>query len=338
MIKFFSTKNLKLISKSCGLLQRVVFSNTVRNCHPELRILARVKRSETRPKEGCVEPTDLPIIQETVSGSQRVKEILNQVQKDENKTITKKDNKNVKNLLPYSLNALLPKKKLAFTLAETLITLGIIGIVAAMTIPNLITTHQKKVTVTRLQKSISVLNQAYKLSVAEQGQPELDDILNMDIEDYFDKYWAPYLKQATYCYSYATCGYKRAKFTGLNGVISSYTMTNAANFTFQTSDGMIYSIQIRGYWDGYPYFNGTIGTNGSLEIIVDINGSKGPNVFGKDVFYLIGSNFEDIGIKPYGYEKTNEEINEECSKNGTGSYCAEKIKRAGWQIDKSYPW
>lgn len=42
------------------------------------------------------------------------------------------------------------KKVFAFTLAEVLITLGIIGIVAAMTIPTLINNYQKKITVTRL--------------------------------------------------------------------------------------------------------------------------------------------------------------------------------------------
>lgn len=117
------------------------------------------------------------------------------------------------------------KKKVAFTLAETLITLGIIGVVAAMTIPNLITTHQKKVTVTKLQKSISVLNQAYKLSVAEQGQPEVDDILNMQIEDYFYKYWAPYLKHATYCETPMDCGYTSRFFERLNGKTDDYQMT-----------------------------------------------------------------------------------------------------------------
>ncbi len=230
------------------------------------------------------------------------------------------------------------KVKLAFTLAEVLITLGIIGIVAAMTIPNLITTHQKKVTVTRLEKSISVLNQAYKLSIAEQGQPEVNDILNMDIEDYFYKYWAPYLKHATYCETPMDCGYKSRFFKQQNGNTDNYQMTKEANFTFLTNDGMVYSIQIRGYCSNCLYVNGYIGTNGELTIIVDINGSKNPNVFGKDVFFLGGSNFDDIGIQPFGYDKTNDEINEDCSKDGTGRYCAEKIKRAGWQIDKSYPW
>ena len=230
------------------------------------------------------------------------------------------------------------KVKFAFTLAEVLITLGIIGIVAAMTIPNLITNHQKKVTVVKLQKSISILNQAYKLSVAEQGQPEVNDILNLDIEDYFNKYWAPFLKYSTYCNTPMDCGYKSRFFKQLDGETNPFQMTNAANFTFQTNEGFVYSIQIRGFWSGYPYFNGTVGTDGAIAIVVDLNGSKGPNTFGKDVFYLVGSNFEDKGIQPFGYQKTNEAINEDCSKSGTGRYCAEKIKRAGWEIGKDYPW
>ncbi len=261
-------------------------------------------------------------------------------------------NKNVKTLFPYFPISLSLKKlrrfriksgmtfikQPAFTLAEVLITLGIIGIVAAMTIPNLITTHQKKVTVVKLQKSISILNQAYKLSVAEQGQPEVNDILNLDIEDYFNKYWAPFLKYSTYCNTPMDCGYKSRFFKQLDGETNPFQMTNAANFTFQTNEGFVYSIQIRGLWRGYPYFNGTVGTDGGIAIVVDLNGSKGPNTFGKDVFYLVGSNFEDIGIQPFGYQKTNEAINEDCSKSGTGRYCAEKIKRAGWEIGKDYPW
>ncbi len=42
--------------------------------------------------------------------------------------------------------------KKAFTLAEVLITLGIIGVVAAMTLPSLVGNYKKKVTVTRLKK------------------------------------------------------------------------------------------------------------------------------------------------------------------------------------------
>ena len=53
------------------------------------------------------------------------------------------DNKNIKNLLLYSLGSLFSKKKPAFTFAEVLITLGIIGIVSSITTPTLINKKQK---------------------------------------------------------------------------------------------------------------------------------------------------------------------------------------------------
>ena len=51
-------------------------------------------------------------------------------------------------------------KKVAFTLEEVLITLGIIGIVAAMTMPSLIQKHEQKVLLNQLKKTYAVLNQA----------------------------------------------------------------------------------------------------------------------------------------------------------------------------------
>jgi prepilin-type N-terminal cleavage/methylation domain-containing protein len=59
--------------------------------------------------------------------------------------------------------------KHAFTLAEVLITLGIIGVVAALTLPSLISNHRKNVTLTRLKKVYSVMNQAIAQSIAENG-------------------------------------------------------------------------------------------------------------------------------------------------------------------------
>jgi len=60
-------------------------------------------------------------------------------------------------------------KKAAFTLAEVLITIGVIGIVAAITIPNLITKYQEKVTITKLQQTYSILSQGFRRMIAENG-------------------------------------------------------------------------------------------------------------------------------------------------------------------------
>ena len=59
------------------------------------------------------------------------------------------------------------KNKKAFTLAEILITLGIIGVVSAMTMPSLIQNYREKQTVTAVKKAYSEFSQAYAMTVQE---------------------------------------------------------------------------------------------------------------------------------------------------------------------------
>lgn len=61
------------------------------------------------------------------------------------------------------------KHKIGFTLAEVLITLGIIGVVAALTIPTLMANHRKNVVETRLAKFYSTMNQAIHMAEADYG-------------------------------------------------------------------------------------------------------------------------------------------------------------------------
>ena len=60
-------------------------------------------------------------------------------------------------------------RKIAFTLAEVLITLGIIGVVAALTIPTLMANHRKQVVETSLEKFYSTMNQAIKMAEVDYG-------------------------------------------------------------------------------------------------------------------------------------------------------------------------
>ncbi len=61
--------------------------------------------------------------------------------------------------------------KLGFTLAEVLITLGIIGIVAALTIPGLLSRNEEKVRETQLKKAYSVLSQAHQMMIVKDIYP-----------------------------------------------------------------------------------------------------------------------------------------------------------------------
>ncbi len=101
------------------------------------------------------------------------------------------------------------KKRNAFTLAEVLITLGIIGIVAAMTMPTLIQKNNNRVVETRLMKFYSAINQAVKMAEVYYGDKKYwwEDVKGAtidkdgnpvpgtsDVEKWFRKYLAPYMK------------------------------------------------------------------------------------------------------------------------------------------------
>lgn len=72
--------------------------------------------------------------------------------------------------------------KKAFTLAEVLITLGIIGVVAAMTMPTLIQKQQDVATVSRLEKAYSILSQAVISAQQEYGEIDFWTIVDSNQE------------------------------------------------------------------------------------------------------------------------------------------------------------
>ena len=220
-------------------------------------------------------------------------------------------------------------KMSAFTLAEVLITLGIIGIVAAMTIPTLITNHQKRQTVVKLQRAISVMNQAYRLAYDDVGEASAAEAKAMTNDAYFNKFWAPYLKTSIICKTYKQCGYDSlVPLKTRNGHNLSAVIVNQYRTTFYTPDGIIYII----------YIASGDAVAADPTIFVDINGGEKPNSFGKDVFALTRVIDGEKGgvVLPQCHKSTIEEINNNCKTSGF--CCAEKIKRAGWNIDKSYPW
>ena len=108
-----------------------------------------------------------------------------------------------------------PRKRAAFTLAEVLITLGIIGVVAAMTMPTLITNHQKEVTAKRLEQTYSILSQAMTRAQADHGDvsswgfvastpmdPDNQDQQRNELIKNFLNYIVPYLNLSSdhvYC-------------------------------------------------------------------------------------------------------------------------------------------
>lgn len=204
----------------------------------------------------------------------------------------------------------------AFTLAEILITLGIIGIVAAMTIPTLMTKIQTKKTVSQLRATQSILSQAFRMAEEENGDPSSWEFKhnNKDATVVAEKI-RPYIKIAVdckqeisdKCFSYNI--YKH--LAGDNDF--SYA-TNTYYYKFILLNGV--SVTFRG-----PYGNEI----DSILIVVDLNGKLPPNVYGKDSFYFVYTNST---LLPVGAPDCSKYLNFNCSYettcklNGSGNGCA----------------
>lgn len=88
--------------------------------------------------------------------------------------------------------------KKGFTLAEVLITLGIIGIVAAMTLPVLTKKYKRYLVETKLKAAYSILSQALAISEAANGPATYwktpDSSNGFNLNDYMMTYFSPYIK------------------------------------------------------------------------------------------------------------------------------------------------
>ena len=229
---------------------------------------------------------------------------------------------------PFTLHSSL-KHKAAFTLAEVLITLGIIGVVAALTLPAVVGNYKKQQTIAKLKKAYSAINQALQLSEIDNGE------MSMWVSesgwkgiDYTKKYWAPYFKVIKFCETPKDCGYENnAPYSALNGTHSTTSLTGQYRVPFLTSDGIAYT---------FSFLQG----EGSVDngILIDINGGNKPNTFGKDVFMF--RRIEGKGIMPHCYNSDQWVIERQCSTEGDGSdatgagtCCAQRIMQDGWKIN-----
>ena len=189
-------------------------------------------------------------------------------------------------------------KKAAFTLAEVLITLGIIGVVAAMTMPSLIQNYQEKATVTKLKKCYSLVSQAYVSILNDEGGS--DTLQAGDDLEMMEKF-GKYLKYQK------TCGRNKGCFS--NVTYKSVTGNGYSKWEDDTTDrsrailtdGTLIMFNKSAMWGGNE------GNYLYAQIYVDINGFKGPNQLGRDFFYFYISPEKIVPAGAKALEEKNED-------------------------------
>lgn len=72
------------------------------------------------------------------------------------------------------------KNKFAFTLAEVLVTLGIIGVVAAITMPTLVANNREKQLITALKKNNALIEQSLYMVQSKYGYTDYAEMFAMN--------------------------------------------------------------------------------------------------------------------------------------------------------------
>ena len=199
-----------------------------------------------------------------------------------------------------------PNKRLfGFTLAEVLITLGIIGVVAAVTLPTLIQKYQKKTYIEGLKVGVSILEQGFKAAMADDGVDDLADTTlwkNCDGTDfsYSSSEWR------NKCQPELSKYFKGIKFESVPDMQALGDTTNITTNT-DTCRKLVgktnkwYYLNDKSKCRGWKNIAVTLANGMRADMIVgsegvsyiagditalDVNGGKAPNTWGRDTFYL----------------------------------------------------
>lgn len=222
-------------------------------------------------------------------------------------------------------------KKTAFTLAEVLVTLGIIGVISAMTLPTLVKNHQRTVFVTQLQKVYNELSQAAEKMMNDNNAVSLVETRfnNQNNANAAKDFLNTYFKVVQECTSSRTpC--LASEYTNMDGTAFDRWAFDVSNSSPCVSIASGAAICIEGGVDfGDEYEDGKYTWHGYTRIYVDVNGSQGPNIVGRDLFYM---ELYSDGKITESYESNPEE---RCGDSGFnyGAGCLSKIMNAGWKMD-----
>ena len=201
--------------------------------------------------------------------------------------------------------------KKGFTLAEVLITLGIIGVVAALTLPGIMQSYQKKDYVDQLQRVYNEVVNGAKAYMSEKGVDKLNDGggLANSTNEFVSKYLAT-----------ADTGSSASTFFA-----SSYKSLNGdKTVSMPTVDGSCAAL------DAGPSIcvaKMTAGSSGRSLVYVDLNGKSNPNVIGRDFFVFALKNDGKIDATADKTACTG------ASNIGAAAYCMGLVRGKNWTMD-----
>ena len=236
-------------------------------------------------------------------------------------------------------------------MAEVLITLGILGVVIAMTLPSLIQQYQKREITVALEKMYTTLMQAANTYQALNEVYITDFDTSLSAKDFMETYFNPFLNISMVCKDDKDCWEGKRQSKAID-----QTTDIKLDYGVILADGRILGVTKH---------------NGGVLFFFDADGPSGFNRSGHDIFNYFLINARTLGthegcentmktlqsgIYPGSYgacfipftsysreELLGTSIHRSCNKNAqmvnsmSGDACAALIMQDGWEMKKDYP-
>ena len=244
-------------------------------------------------------------------------------------------------------------KRNAYTLAETLLTIGIVGIVAALTLPTVTTSYRKQIYAKTLSSAVSSFNTAISTMIIKEDRNNLLEtdawqevqagnnfnLSNADSAATIRSFMAR-IRNGLSVSDYET---NQLTYELLAG--GAYSPLGGNGIRFKTNKGIEYLIHIdnasnlgarnelTASTQGYNYLNK------AADVCIDVNGEENPNMLGRDLFcyelstegtlYPIGSRDQIL----YNNGVLNVDVEDLCVNQRNGLFCAEYLAQNEYEMD-----
>lgn len=197
-------------------------------------------------------------------------------------------------------------KKFAFTLSEVLVTMSIIGVISALTVPTLVNSYQRKAQALQLRKTVSDIENAVDMLITEEGKTKFSAT---SYYNNLDGFITNRLKTIKTCTKDKTneC-FANENYNTINGAAGSAFTCEGNSYVLASSAAICMTK------------SGT-----SVKVNIDVNGQDGPNIGGRDMFiFMINSNGEITGT---GNEDT-------CTTSNFGDGCYDLLaEENNWKMN-----
>lgn len=226
----------------------------------------------------------------------------------------------------------------AFTLAEVLITVTIIGVVAAITMPTLFYKQADEQFIGMMKKYEAIMQRVFDETSVNGTPVSMWGWNGEDDSAAADAIMRDFISQKLQIVKY--CGTKSgdgcgSEYLGLDGTSKGNWDSDSVLAKSALVDGITMGLKTKSACPEDVDSQVLCG-----EVIADLNGRKGPNRIGRDIFYF--GIYSNGLFMPLDYDKTKEEINDGCKKGADGKTCAAKVMIDDWKFKKSgadkYPW